>query len=450
MTLSSAAGIPSTTREKPRAHLPTPKRVLKGLPDNTSEGSMAERGWGSVAYVAELFQSYYLSGAERVRAPSEIKQREFGFLSFGGRAMFRHTAFDNAQQLRRYLVDNAPAHVYYSSAYYSAPEAEMRWKGWLGADLVFDIDADHIDSHCRADHDRWRCRACGEEGAGKAPERCPRCGKAAYEEETWICDRCLRAAKYEAQKLLDILIQDFGFSPSEELEVNFTGNRGYHVHVRSHHVKGLDQLARREIVDYIMGIGINPRHQGFGSIRGGPPTIAEGGWRGRAVKALYGYISNAAPEAIKALKLGRGATANLLERRDEILRLLMERHPSGIVGYIDSKSLGGLMEAAVKEQASAIDTVVTTDLHRLIRLPNTLHGKTGWLAQTVPIDELEDYAPQTSAIALTGGTETVYVRRAPRFRIGDETYGPFLEERVELPLAAAVFLLCKKAARVER
>jgi DNA primase small subunit len=93
---------------------------------------------------------------------------------------------------------------------------------------------------------------------------------------------------------------------------------------------------------------------------------------------------------------------------------------------------------------------VTTDIHRLIRLPWTLHGKTGWLAHTVAIDELEDYDPLTSAIALTDGNEKVYVRRAPRFRIGDEFYGPYEEEQVELPMAAAVFLLCKNAARLER
>lgn len=411
---------------------------------------MAEQGWGSVPYVAEQFRRFYASRAERVKAPPEIKQREFGFLSFGGRSMFRHIAFDDVNQLRSHLAENTPAHAYYSAAYYSAPEAEMEYKGWLGADLVFDIDADHIDTPCKADHDRWRCRACGEEGTGRAPERCPSCGKAAFEEETWLCDRCLEAAKYEAQKLLDILIQDFGFSPGE-LEVNFSGNRGYHVHVRSPHVRGLGQLARREIVDYIMGIGIKPEYQGLSSrMRGGPPSLLEDGWRGRSVKALYDYINDATPDAIKALKLGRATTANLLEHRDEILRLLMERHPSSIVRYVDPKALERLMEAAVKEQASAIDTVVTTDVHRLIRLPNTLHGKTGWLAQTVAIDDLEDYDPLASAIAFTDGTERVYVRRAPRFRIGDETYGPFEEERVELPLAAALFLLCKKAARVER
>ncbi len=412
---------------------------------------MAEQSWGNIPYVAEKFRRYYLMEAQKVRAPPDIRQREFGFLSFEGRAMFRHIAFDDALDLRRYIVENTPAHVYNSSAYYEAPEADMEWKGWLGADLVFDIDADHIDSPCKVDHDRWRCKSCGEEGVGKAPDGCPRCGKATFEEENWLCDRCLDTAKYEAQKLLDFLIQDFGFSPTDgELEVNFSGNRGYHVHVRSPHIKGLNQLSRREIVDYIMGIGINPRFQGFRSIRNGTSTIAESGWRGRSVKALYDYITNTTPEVIKDLKLGGMATTNLLERRGEILGLLMKRHPSSVLRYIDVKSLDRLMDVAVKEQASAIDTVVTTDIHRLIRVPGTLHGKTGWLAQTVTIDELEDYDPLNQAIALTDGADEVYIRRAPRFRIGDETYGPFEEERVELPVAAVVFLLGRNAARLEQ
>lgn len=410
---------------------------------------MSKQDWGSVPYLTDLFRRYYQSEAETVEAPPEIRQREFGFLPFEGRTMFRHIAFDDARQLRSYLVENAPAHVYYSSAYYRAPEAGMEWKDWLGSDLVFDIDADHIDTPCKAAHDRWRCRSCGAEGTGRPPERCPRCGQATYEEETWLCGRCLEAAKFEANKLLDILIQDFGFSPSAgELTVNFSGNRGYHVHVLIPRVRGLNQRARREIVDYIMGIGIDPRYQGFGGLRGGPPATSNRGWRGRSAKALYDYIARATAEDIRAFELGGGATRSILENRDRILELLVERHPSAIRRFIGLKPLRRLMEAAVKEQASAIDTVVTMDLHRLIRLPNTLHGKTGWLAQSVDIDELEDYDPLTEAIAFRDGTQTVYIRRAPRFTIGGEAYGPYEGREVELPLAAAVYLLCKKAARV--
>ena len=410
---------------------------------------MDKGAWGSFSYIMEKFRHYYISKRKSVDTPSEIKSREFAFIHFEGSGMFRHIAFDDAMQLSRYLVENTPAHVYYSSSYYESPEAEMEWKGWLGADLIFDIDADHIDSPCKKAHDRWSCKTCSLEGDGKAPGRCPRCGNATLNEDIWFCEKCLELARFETIKLLDILIQDFGFTNSSgELEVNFSGNRGYHVHVRSNILRELTQFARREIVDYIMGLGINLEYHGLGTGGGRFSTIAERGWRGRAARALYDYLTYASPDDIKSRKLGRTATKNLVEEKEEVLRMLREGPMDGILKYIDTKSLGRLMETAVKEQASAIDTVVTTDVNRLIRLPNSLHGKTGWLAQKVSIETLEDYDPQTNAIAFKGGMETVYVRRTPRFRIGDETYGPFMEEMVEVPLAVAVFLLCKKAARL--
>ncbi|UCH57816.1 MAG: DNA primase small subunit PriS [Candidatus Bathyarchaeota archaeon] len=412
---------------------------------------MAEQDRGNEQYITEQFKRYYATEAQRVEAPPEIRRREFGFLSFGGRTMFRHIGFQDPQQFRGYLREYAPAHTYFSAAYYKDPRASMAEKGWLGADLVFDIDSDHFDLPCQKEHDRWTCRTCGKEGKGHPPETCHDCKKATFIEETWLCENCLRAAKYEAQKLLDILIEDFGFQASGELSVNFSGNRGFHVHVRSPSAKELDQLARREIVDYIRGIGIEAEYQGLIARRGRGGTASEQrGWRGRSIRALYDFIAEATPEQIKGLKLGRGASLNLIESRDEILTALMNKQPSRVVKYIDGKSMGKLLEAAVREQASAIDTVVTTDLRRLIRLPNTLHGKTGWLTQNIPIDDLADYDPLTQAIAFTEGTERVFINRAPEIVLSGETYGPFEEESLELPLAVAIFLLCKNAARVER
>ena len=409
---------------------------------------MAEQDWGSVEYVTDQFGRYYSRSADTIEAPSDIGQREFGFLLFEGRAMLRHISFRDIRGLRRGIDENIPAHVYYSSAYYAHPEAEMERKGWLGADLVFDIDADHIGTPCKAEHDRWRCKSCGREGAGKVPEGCPSCGKAAFDEETWLCERCLDTAKYETEKLLDMLIGDFGFSP-RDLEVNFTGNRGYHVHVKDPKIKRLDQLARREMVDYVMGTGLKPEFHGFSGVRGGSSMLAEAGWRGRSTRALYDYLSNVESGSLEALKLGKTATQSLANDRDEILRIIRERHPSGLLKYLDIKSLNSMMEASVREQASAIDTVVTTDVHRLIRLPNTLHGKTGLLAQRIAMEELEDYDPLDEAIAFKGSIVKVHVRRSPRFRMGGEFFGPFNDESAELPMAAAMFLLCRRAARVE-
>ena len=191
--------------------------------------------WGSPQFVAEQFQRWYAQNSHTIPAPVEIESREFGFLTFHSRNMYRHIRLPTQAELQRYLRQNAPAHSYYSSSYYEDPTAEMARKGWRGADLVFDLDADHFDLPCQRDHDKWVCRNCGKQGTGHPPELCE-CGKAQFQTETWLCERCLQAAKHETQKLLDILIQDFGVH-QEELTTNFSGNRGFHVHVHSDTVK---------------------------------------------------------------------------------------------------------------------------------------------------------------------------------------------------------------------
>jgi len=95
-----------------------------------------------------------------------------------------------------------------------------------------------------------------------------------------------------------------------------------------------------------------------------------------------------------------------------------------------------------------VDTVVTTDIHRLIRLPATLHGKTGLKKVEFTIASLDDFDPFKSATAFRGGSEIIFVSKAPEFRLGDEAFGPFRNERVELPTAAAALLICKKRAEV--
>jgi DNA primase small subunit len=405
--------------------------------------------WGSPGFVEEQFRQWYARNSETIPAPIDITHREFAFLTFHGRTMYRHISFNNLDELRRYLRANAPAHSYHSSGYYDDPTADMARKGWRGADLVFDIDADHFDLPCQKEHDRWRCRNCGKQGTGHPPEICE-CGKAQFETETWLCEQCLQAAKHETQKLLDILIQDFGVA-IDDLTTNFSGNRGYHVHVHSDGMIPLDQQARREIVDYIMATGLEAEYQGFSQRnRGAHPTLAEGGWRGRTARALYDYIQEVEPEEVESMKLSRRAMKSILEDRERTLNILMEKHPSNITSLIDPGSLKTVLTRAVKLQASEIDTVVTTDIHRLIRLAYTLHGKTGWQVQTIPYGTLPDYDPLTRAAVITGGPVPLEFRWAPKIKINDVEYGPYEDEQADLPLSAALFYLCKKGARLRR
>ena len=103
----------------------------------------------------------------------------------------------------------------------------------------------------------------------------------------------------------------------------------------------------------------------------------------------------------------------------------------------------------VKNLESAnVDTVVTTDIHRLIRMAGTLHGKTGLKKVEFPVARLADFNPFKEAVAFKEGEVKVSVSDAPEFRLGGNLFGPYRRQEVKLPTAAAVLLICKGRAEV--
>jgi DNA primase small subunit len=81
-------------------------------------------------------------------------------------------------------------------------------------------------------------------------------------------------------------------------------------------------------------------------------------------------------------------------------------------------------------------------------LADTLHGKTGLRKVGFPISDIEDFDPFKDAVAFKKGTVSVFVSDAPEFRLGDENFGPYKKQRVELPTAVAVLLICRDRAEV--
>ena len=96
----------------------------------------------TLAFVKEKFAEHYRSGA--IVMPERFPSREFGFFHFDSPSMQRPVAFRTKQDAVRFLSERTPAHVYYSAAYYEDPRVPMAEKRWLGADLIFDLDADHL------------------------------------------------------------------------------------------------------------------------------------------------------------------------------------------------------------------------------------------------------------------------------------------------------------------
>ena len=404
----------------------------------------------SQTFIRDNFADYYKQNSTSILPPSSLERREFGFL-LEQRVMVRHKGFINVDSLRSSLCAVVPSDVYYSSAYYERPEEKMKAKGWLGADLVFDIDADHIPTPCATIHDLWVCTGCGASGKGEHPKKCS-CGGIKFKAKPWPCEICLEASKVEAIKLVDVLTDDFGFS-SKVVTVAFSGHRGYHVHVESESIRGLDSLARKEIVDYVMGIGLEAEFHGI--VKNASPTrrvsgpdLNDRGWRGRIAKGTYDFLLSATKEELMRIGLKTRHVNSLIKHRNAILESWNEKGPWGIIKNISLETWRKIAQYGMDKQSVKIDTVVTPDINRLIRLPNSLHGKTGLKKVEFPVTHIEDFDPLKSAVAFKTGEVTVHVSTVPQFRVEDEIYGPFEGEKVELPTAAALMLLCKGMAEV--
>ena len=392
--------------------------------------------------IRQKFQNYYLTHSD-LYLPPEATQREYGFLLFKEKFMVRHRTFKDPSVLLTAIRDLVPAHVYFSTAYYRQPTASMDEKGWIGADLVFDIDADHLDTPCKPEHDSWKCKSCGEIGTGGAPKLCPKCKYERLEEQTWLCEQCLQQAKDETSKLLEIMYRDVGIDPSDT-KIFFSGHRGYHVHAYSKSLASLAEAERREIANYVLGIGIEPglheleeiNQSGTRVIEG--PQLGQPGWRGRMVAGIYDVLGQEAEK----LGLSPAQTKTLmLQDRDQFFQRPFWSSVKGI-GLSTWKNIAS---SAIDKTSAKIDSVVTTDVHRLIRLPGTLNGHTGLLAMEVSKEHLDEFDPFEESLAFNG-TMKIQVKDAPRFHLVGQEFGPYRDESVELPSSAAMLLLCKKRA----
>src|SRR5437867_1414077 len=394
----------------------------------------------TIAWVRERFRRHY-EGSE-MDLPPRFARREFGFMFWEAGMMQRHQSFKSGEALRDFLSRRTPMHVYYSSAYYERPGAPtMEEKEWLGADLVFDLDADHIE----------RVKGMPYEAM-------------------------LEEVKSEIIKIVDqYLLADFGLEP-ESLLITFSGGRGYHIHVRDPRVWELQSHERREIVDYITGTELDAdglfrriplelkRFQDKASVkyRHAMPRPDDPGWPGRLSRGVVAFAERLEgtprDDAVRELAAVEGVGPKMA---DEIYDALFAAR--GGVRGIDKVRRGDMdifpsdryLEAfrkifippAVDLGKRETDEPVTSDIKRLIRMPHSLHGKTGLRVVPMAREGLESFRPLRDAVpkAWTDEPVKVQVRGGIKLTMRDETFN--LKEGVNIvPEHLAIFLACRGVA----
>ncbi len=456
-------------------------------------------------YLRKRFGDYYQNTIPFM--PPDFARREWGFIFFDELpevVMRRHKAFSSEGEALDYLRGMVPAHAYHSAAYYKFPGAgTMKEKQWEGADLIFDLDADHLPQKARS-----------------------------YKE-------MLDNVKAETRKLLDFLLEDFGFSENN-ISVVFSGGRGYHIHVRDPRVLPLESGERREIVDYVSGTGLtvdslfiaaehkvvdigkfrkkeleSPRRIcSFEEVPGGF------GWGKRISQYLIQFIkdfsmkneteaidqlanlirsynlkkvsSNRIPEDIEKhivcmknenRKIGLQKIADDVGLSSEMVRNVLIKNDlwdfrpdaatklrnikeiadspealetiekKGIIG--ESYIFDTIIQKAIEENSINIgsahtDEPVTADIRRLIRMPSSLHGGSGMRVVPLTLSGFGEFEPLDDAIVFSEKEIKIEVipPLKPQNSLVEMKGKSFrVEEGINsLPEYAAMYLMCRGAA----
>jgi DNA primase small subunit len=382
-------------------------------------------------FLVSKFKEYYIESS--LEAPPGFESREWGFLFFDDSGMRRHKSFFSRGELVDYVRAMVPRHVYHSAAYYQRPGAPtMKEKIWQGADLIFDLDADHL---------RNAPKSYGE---------------------------MLELVKKETQKLLTFLLSDFGFR-EEKLSVVFSGGRGYHIHIRDPRIFTLGGDERREIVDYLTGRGLDIERLRFKvSISGdvGAEKVRalrcqsenSPGWGGRFNEAVVRFAEeirnldekSAVKKLTKIKNIGdvRAVEFYMRIKSDRVLDDIRSGNLDSLKGVQDIWKFvinHYLADQFVEVLGGETDEPVTADVRRLIRCPGSLHGGSGLRVTPLSIRDLEDFDPLQDAVVFGDESIPLEILKPFNTQMRGQSYH-LVEGPTELPACVAVFLMARGVA----
>lgn len=404
----------------------------------------------TVSYLRDLFRNYYQHNP--VTSTIALEKREVGIGEFGKKISARHLSFSNNTELNKYLVEKTPFFISYSTAYYKYPDRRpMDNKILEGSDIVYEFDADDFNLPCKEEHDVWFCKSCEASGKGHK-DICPSCqGK--LEVIEWFCDNCLGHAKSETLRLMDFLETEFKLDSSSFI-ISFSGSKGYHLRVTDKSIIPLSKSSRLQMMNYIQGKDIDLSKLGFeykGRQWHCPSPDEKSGWAGKLIAFLRDYIQKMDEKTLKKdFSFSKVKISKILENKEVILNKMYNNilwHNFTSEPVKDAKFWEDLLAIAISRLGFRIDPASSSDIYKIMRMPDTIHGGSGLLSSKIENrEELKKFDPFLDPVIFRPDKERNWevARPVPKFRLLEKEYGPYnLGEKIELPECVSVYLLLK-------
>ena len=352
----------------------------------------------------------------------------------------RNNAFSSIEELRKELINKNPASAYYSTARYLDPSAyagagnsAQTWadKDRKATDLTFDLDFDHIEGH----------------------------------DDLTYAQQIKEIARH-TDRLIDILEKQYGIT---KYKIYFSGRRGFHVRVYDEDYITLNKNDRKAIMNQVMGnyldrrstlafMQTNPRAGEVGFRLMQPSMNNWGGLIRIVCDRLMESINNGTitphvfiqdhwPKKLTTKEINilnerfsKPTFRNRLIKTGDLKAFLGEKY--GTKARLENiyKMLENL---ARKKYSVEIDTSVTAELNKIIRMPGSINTKHGYECREVEREELRDINYLFHNCAQTFGNKPTQIQISKPMTVhGERTFK--LEAGVHtLPMHEAVLALCQ-------
>ena len=271
----------------------------------------------------------------------------------------RNIYCNSIDDLRSKILDRqkAPSGIFASTGYYLDPHD---CKDLINYDLVFDLDTDNTFEN-RFDQ--------------------------------------IEDSRKITLRMIDTVLKDLGFE-KEDMLIEYSGSKGFHVTITDEYYRNLDAVERRQLIDYIQGKGVDKAN-----------IIVDGKLRPYGWGRQVGHFINEvilSPD-FDSEDLNKYFGKNVVKKISALLE-----NPQKVEDLKAGRfrEFTGLLPATMrftKELSDYLDRKVTTDRRRVLRVPGSIHGKSGLPSIRVDYDDLVLTEIIVDKLMTTVGTDEVTI-----------------------------------------
>ena len=310
----------------------------------------------------QLFKEHYVDADLRIE---DIQRREVAFLVNPKEGVWdRAKYYSTITELREDLTEKrTPPAIFTSTAYYMDPnERRPTKRGILGWDFIIDIDSYIEDSEDRIDF--------------------------------------IDEIREKTKAVIDRFLPDLGFD-TDDIQLNFSGNKGFHIRISTPECRVLSKEDRQQIMGYIVGDKLDR------TLLLENDRLTFYGWDRQVMYFINKIADNPSEEELlKYFPKTKAKKINSLLSDPAVIARLRK----GSLIDFDVKTLRSAM---IKEHKMNVKEIVdkgcTTDRHRILRVPGSIHPSTGLPAISIDKYQLENSDLIVDEIMRVAGEDIVEI-----------------------------------------